>query len=87
MEVFIGTYCIYLGYNIMDTRFVSEDSNINMTTTASSSTFSMLTDQINMCYYEAFNMYRNKKGNVDTSQLMPAMRTAGANPTESELQV
>lgn len=37
-------------------------------------------------YYEAFHMYRKKKPTIDVHDLLYAMRTAGANPTESELQ-
>ena len=44
-------------------------------------------DDTESCYFEAFHMFTTKKPTISVNDLLYAMRTAGANPTESELQV
>ena len=44
-------------------------------------------DDTESCYFEAFQMFTTKKPTISVNDLLYAMRTAGANPTESELQV
>ena len=47
-----------------------------------------MTEELESCYFEAFIMFRTKmKPTISVNDLLSAMRTAGANPTESELQV
>ena len=50
------------------------------------STDSIVGDDTMIKYYEAFHAYRKKKATIDVHDLLYAMRTAGGNPTESELQ-
>ena len=50
------------------------------------STFSLTTDDILSCYYEAFHTFRKHKSSISPNDLLGAMRCAGANPTEQELQ-
>ena len=47
-----------------------------------------MTAEQDSCYFESFLMFRTKmKSTISVNDLLSAMRTAGANPTESELQV
>ena len=47
-----------------------------------------MTAEQDSCYFESFLMFRTKmKPTISVNDLLSAMRTAGANPTESELQV
>ena len=50
------------------------------------STFSLTTDDLLSCYYEAFHVFRKNKSSISPNDLLGAMRCAGANPTEQELQ-
>ena len=50
------------------------------------STNSLTTDDILSCYYEAFHTFRKNKSTISPNDLLGAMRCAGANPTEQELQ-
>ena len=48
----------------------------------------MVEDDTESCYFEAFHLFTTKKPTtISVNDLLYAMRTAGANPTESELQV
>ena len=51
-----------------------------------SSTDSLTTDDNLSCYYQAFHMYRTGKPTISPNDLLKAMRCAGSNPTEQELQ-
>ena len=44
-------------------------------------------DDTESCYFEAFHLFTTQKPTISVNDLLYAMRTAGANPTESELQV
>ena len=50
------------------------------------STDSLTTDDTMSCYYQAFHMFRTSKPTISPNDLLKAMRCAGANPTEQELQ-
>ena len=50
------------------------------------STDSLTTDDTMSCYYQAFHMFRASKPTISPNDLLKAMRCAGANPTEQELQ-
>ena len=50
------------------------------------STESLTTDDALSCYYQAFHMFRKSKPTISPNDLLKAMRCAGSNPTEQELQ-
>ena len=51
-----------------------------------SSTDSLTTDDALSCYYQAFHLFRTSKPTISPNDLLKAMRCAGSNPTEQELQ-